>query len=97
MFFRYVVNPWNQLAHRQKRILMAAAFLLAAAVGETCLMAFFSFTMVGFDLNPAVRIHGIPLWMNSARSFFDLFVRMAILLCVTLIGLAYCVLCMAER
>ena len=72
-------------------IIMVAIFI------EAYITIVATLTMVGFGLNPHARIVGIPVWMNSERSFFVLALCAGAALSITMAMLVLCLLRLADR
>lgn len=83
---------WQSLPRRERRLFVFSALLTLSTIFLTPLIAVCAFTGVGFTLNPAARIEGLPLWMDSAGAFLVLMVCLDTLLFAAMLGSLECIL-----
>lgn len=95
--FSIFLKQWKELATLEKGLFILSTLLTVFMIVLAVFAAGCAFTGVGFILNPAARIEGIPLWMNSAKVFFAIAVGLAVLLCAAAWGSLECTLRMQNK
>lgn len=90
-------KQWQSLPRREKGLFLFWGFLTLSMIVLGPLMAGAAFTSVGFTLNPAARIEGLPLWMDSAGAFLIVTACFGVLFVAATVGTLECALRMTKR
>ena len=85
-------NSYRLLPGRAKKLLAFSMFFLFASTVLTPLVGGCAFIVVGFSLNPAARIEGMPLWMDSPGVFLGITALAGVILVLMTLASLECIL-----